>query len=145
MPGNIAALGRTDALIMGYVLPSAAGRILLLAIRGVAQFGRARGLGPRGRRFKSCRPDLLEMFHVYVLRSQTTGRFYVGSTGNLQDRLHRHNSGQSKATRHGVPWTLIYCEPHPSRSAATKREMYFKTGKGRDEIQRLPQVQLSLD
>ena len=25
--------------------------------RGVAQFGRARGLGPRSRRFKSCHPD----------------------------------------------------------------------------------------
>ena len=25
--------------------------------RGVAQFGRAPGLGPGGRRFKSCRPD----------------------------------------------------------------------------------------
>ena len=26
--------------------------------RGVAQLGRARGSGLRGRRFKSCRPDL---------------------------------------------------------------------------------------
>ncbi len=84
------------------------------------------------------------MFHVYVRRSQTTGRFYVGSTGNIQDRLHRHNSGQSKATCHGVPWTLIYLETHPSRSEVTRREKYFKTGKGRDEIQRLPQVQFSL-
>lgn len=25
--------------------------------RGVAQFGSALGLGPRGRRFESCRPD----------------------------------------------------------------------------------------
>ena len=31
--------------------------LLNLEIRGVAQFGRALGLGPRGRRFKSGRPD----------------------------------------------------------------------------------------
>ena len=30
---------------------------ILTLIRGVAQFGRVLGLGPRCRRFKSCRPD----------------------------------------------------------------------------------------
>ncbi len=30
-------------------------------LRGVAQFGRALGLGPRGRRFKSGRPDFLQV------------------------------------------------------------------------------------
>lgn len=32
--------------------------------RGVAQFGRARGLGPRCRRFKSCRPDHFYCFFI---------------------------------------------------------------------------------
>src|SRR5436190_20733309 len=32
-----------------------------LQIRGVAQLGRALGLGPRGRRFKSYRPDFCNM------------------------------------------------------------------------------------
>lgn len=35
------------------------GRVLL---REVAQFGRALGLGPRGRRFESCLPDFLKKF-----------------------------------------------------------------------------------
>ena len=30
-----------------------------LVARGVAQLGRALGLGPRGRKFESCRPDLM--------------------------------------------------------------------------------------
>ncbi len=37
-----------------------------------------------GRRFKSCRPDL---FHVYVLRSERTGRRYVGSCEDLGEPL----------------------------------------------------------
>ena len=31
-----------------------------IALREVAQLGRALGLGPRGRRFKSCLPDFLK-------------------------------------------------------------------------------------
>src|SRR5881296_745176 len=42
------------------------------------------------------------MFYCYVLRSQKTGRRYVGSCENLAVRLRRHNAGDSKATRHGV-------------------------------------------
>ncbi len=32
-------------------------RDIIVEVRGVAQLGRARGSGLRGRRFKSCRPD----------------------------------------------------------------------------------------
>ena len=76
-------------------------------------------------------------FYVYVLSSRATGRFYVGSTADVHDRLYRHNAGQSKATRHGVPWELVHAESFSSRSLAVQREMYFKTGKGRDELKRL--------
>ena len=56
------------------------------------------------------------MFHCYVLRSEKTGRRYVGSCENLSDRIHRHNAGESKATKHGVPWVLIHSESFATRS-----------------------------
>ncbi len=62
------------------------------------------------------------MFWVYVLRSEVTGR---------------RNSGQSPATRHGVPWTLVYREGLETKVEAVRRELYFKTGKGRDELDRI--------
>ena len=77
------------------------------------------------------------MFHVYVLRSETTGRRDVGSCEDLNDRLHRHNTRQSKATRHGVPWLVIHAERFSTRSEAMERERYFKTGRGREELDRL--------
>jgi putative endonuclease len=77
------------------------------------------------------------MFYVYVLRSETIRRRYVGSCANLAQRLQRHNSGQSKATKHGVPWLLLHVESFPTRAKAMQRERYFKTGRGRDELQRL--------
>ena len=74
------------------------------------------------------------MFYVYVLKSETTGRRYIGSSANLEDRLRRHNAGHSKATKHGAPWKLVHRETFATRAEAARREKYFKTGKGRDEL-----------
>ncbi len=77
------------------------------------------------------------MFYVYVLRSSKTGRRYVGSCEDLDERLRRHNLGHSKATRHGVPWTLIYRESFCDRAEATRKECYYKSGRGRDELDQM--------
>ena len=77
------------------------------------------------------------MFYCYVLKSQKTGRRYVGSCRDLHDRIRRHSAGDSKATKHGLPWILLRSESFSSRSEATRRERYYKTGRGRDELNRL--------
>ena len=77
------------------------------------------------------------MFYVYVLKSQKTGRRYVGSCENIETRVRRHNLGHSKATRHGVPWALVHSESFYNRAEATRRELYYKTGRGRDELDQL--------
>ena len=77
------------------------------------------------------------MFHVYVLKSEKTGRRYVGSCENLETRLRRHNLGHSKATHHGAPWTLVHTEMFCNRADATRRERYYKSGRGRDELDQL--------
>jgi putative endonuclease len=74
------------------------------------------------------------MFHVYVLRSELTGRFYIGSTSDLRRRIDEHNAGLATATKNREPWRLAYSEGYPTRSLAMKRERYFKTGKGREEL-----------
>ena len=76
------------------------------------------------------------MFFAYVLRSGKTGRLYVGSCENLNDRLRRHNAGESKATKHGIPWTCLRAEKFATRAEAMARERYYKTGRGRDELLR---------
>ncbi|MHC4441633.1 MAG: GIY-YIG nuclease family protein [Planctomycetota bacterium] len=77
------------------------------------------------------------MFWVYVLRSLKTGRRYVGSSDNVDRRLVEHNTGQSKSTRHGIPWKVIYTEACKDRSEAVRRERYFKTGRGREDLDRM--------
>ena len=77
------------------------------------------------------------MYFVYILKSQKNGRLYTGSTNNLNDRLRRHNAGESKATRHTRPFDLLYYESFLSRTEAVRRERCFKTGKGREELAEL--------
>jgi putative endonuclease len=74
------------------------------------------------------------MFYCYVLLSQKTGRRYVGSCENLTERIRRHNAGDSKATKHGLPWVVLHSEIFDKRSGAAQRERYYKTGRGRDEL-----------
>ena len=77
------------------------------------------------------------MFYVYVLRSSETGRRYVGSCENVDERLGRHNAGHSNATRHGLPWILVHSESFTNRAEAARKERYYKSGRGRDELDKL--------
>jgi putative endonuclease len=77
------------------------------------------------------------MFFVYVQKSEKTDRRYVGSCEDVNVRLRRHNAGESKATKHGVPWILIHRESFPTRAEAVERERYYKTGRVRDELDRI--------
>jgi putative endonuclease len=81
------------------------------------------------------------MPHAYVLRSRTTGRHYTGATTNLKGRLEKHNSDQSISTKHRGPWELIHCEEFATLAEALRRERFFKTGKGRDELKRILQLE----
>ncbi len=79
------------------------------------------------------------MFYVYVLRSLSNGKRYVGQTSNLDKRFKAHNSADSRYTKSGIPWKLIYSETYKTRSEAMKRELYLKTGKGREFLDNLTQ------
>jgi putative endonuclease len=77
------------------------------------------------------------MFYVYVLLSETTGRYYTGHTANLIERPQQHNAGMSQSTRAGAPWRTVHHEAFSTRSAATQRERFLKTGRGREELKKL--------
>ncbi len=49
-------------------------------------------------------------FHVCILQSETTGRFYVGQTKDLPSRIAYRNSDYSLSLRNRGPWKLVYSE-----------------------------------
>jgi putative endonuclease len=74
------------------------------------------------------------MYFTYVLRSEKTGRLYVGHTSNLEQRLGQHNNGITKSTKNRGPWTVVHSEAFPTRAEAARRERFLKTGQGREQL-----------
>jgi putative endonuclease len=76
------------------------------------------------------------MYFVYVIRSQTVGKLYIGHTQDLEKRLKEHNDPDcfsSKYTKRVPgPWFLVYSESYATRSEAFRRERWLKTGRGRE-------------
>ena len=77
------------------------------------------------------------MYFVYVLRSEKTGRLYIGSSAKPDERLHSHNGGKVISTAPYRPWLRVFLEQHDSKSVAIKREKYLKSGWGRKALAKL--------
>lgn len=71
------------------------------------------------------------MYYTYVLRSQKDNKHYIGFTEDLERRFEEHNDRLVKATKHRIPFELVYYEACLCKEDAIKREKYFKTGFGR--------------
>ncbi len=72
------------------------------------------------------------MYPVYVIKSINFDFRYVGFTSNLTRRLHDHNRGYNKSTKHYKPFNLIYTESCETSTIARKREKFFKSTRGRN-------------
>ncbi|HEX4001298.1 MAG TPA: GIY-YIG nuclease family protein [Candidatus Acidoferrales bacterium] len=66
---------------------------------------------------------------MYILRSASTGRYYVGSSNDLKRRVSEHVRSHSLATRGRGPWKLVYEEPFDTLLEARRREFEIKRWK----------------
>lgn len=73
----------------------------------------------------------MKFFYVYVLRSIKRDFIYIGYTKNLKQRFSQHNNGESVSTKHYSPFDLIHYEAYRNINDAKRRELYFKTTKGK--------------
>ena len=74
---------------------------------------------------------------VYVLKSTSTGKFYVGSAVNGDQRFAEHERGQSPYTRGKGPWERVYQEQYATLAEARRRERQLKSWKSHRSIQEL--------
>jgi putative endonuclease len=77
------------------------------------------------------------MFYCYILYSPKLDKYYIGSTGNLEGRLQRHNTSNTGFTSTGKPWKIKYFEIFETKPAAMKRELELKKWKNRILIEAL--------
>jgi putative endonuclease len=79
----------------------------------------------------------MKRYWVYILRSVKDGRYYVGFTENVEERLRFHNAGLQRSTRARVPFKLVHCEDFELKSDALKREKQIKSYKGGNAFKKL--------
>jgi len=75
------------------------------------------------------------MFYLYILRSKRNGKYYIGSTHHLGDRLREHNAGKVRSTKGLLPLEIIYKEEYLTISSARKSESQIKKRKSRKYIE----------
>ena len=76
-------------------------------------------------------------YYVYVLQSLKDGKYYIGSTADVDARLNFHNSGLQRSTRNRIPFKVVYREICTDKSAALLREKQIKSYKGGEAFKRL--------
>ena len=60
---------------------------------------------------------------LYILQSETSGKFHVGSTDDLDRTISEHAGGQTPSTRGQGPWKLVYREERATLLEARRREL----------------------
>jgi len=75
-------------------------------------------------------------YYVYVLRSNKDGKFYIGFTTNLKQRLQRHSAGMVTSTRNRRFLRLIHYEYFIDCQDAKAREVFLKSGFGRNNLKK---------
>jgi len=73
-------------------------------------------------------------FYVYTLLSLKDHKLYTGFTTDLKDRFSRHTRGEVKATMHRRPLKLIHYEYFIDEEDAKAREVFLKSGFGRNNL-----------
>ena len=74
---------------------------------------------------------------VYILKSVSDGRFYVGSTKDLKQRLRHHHGGFTSSTKRFGIVTLVFSQEFPSLKEARLIEKKLKKFKRKDYIDKI--------
>ena len=77
------------------------------------------------------------MYSMYILKSISSDKYYIGSSSNPQRRLEYHNTIEKGFTSRYRPWEIVFAEEFPSKSIALQAEKKVKSWKSRKMIERL--------
>ena len=66
-------------------------------------------------------------YTVYILFSDSCGKFYTGQTQDFDNRFREHNTGETSSIKACVPWKLIWKKEVEGRSVAMGLEKKIKS------------------
>ncbi|HSW37670.1 MAG TPA: GIY-YIG nuclease family protein [Candidatus Saccharimonadales bacterium] len=76
---------------------------------------------------------------IYILRFKESGKFYVGSTTDLERRLNQHKQGHTRSTKRLGEFKLVFWQATQDLKSARSAEKQIKSWKRRDFIERIIQ------
>lgn len=79
----------------------------------------------------------MERWYIYILQSEKNGKYYIGYTSNVDERLKTHNQKMVRATKSGAPWKIIHTEEFQNRQEAYRRERQIKRYKSGEAFKKL--------
>ncbi|MFA6256468.1 MAG: GIY-YIG nuclease family protein [Candidatus Absconditabacterales bacterium] len=80
----------------------------------------------------------MEQGFVYIL-SMNNGKYYTGSTTDLERRITQHQNGLVKSTKLFIPIGLLYSRKYDTIKEARQKEYLLKKQKDRKQIERFMQ------
>jgi putative endonuclease len=79
----------------------------------------------------------MKNFGVYILESQKSGIYYVGSTDNIDRRIKEHNLGKVISTRNMRPWRVKIFIECATLTEARSSEYRLKKYKRKDILNKI--------
>ena len=93
---------------------------------------------PDGRQARTTQNRMqIKMFFVYAIKSLVANYIYVGLTDSIERRIKQHNERRVRATKPYRPFKLIHVEEFSTRADARKREVFLKSGVGKEFLRSL--------
>ena len=83
-----------------------------------------------------------DMYTIYALEFDD-GRWYTGMTENLARRIREHKRGKTRSTKNKTIVRVLKLEVCDSGIQARKREKYWKSSIGREQVKKYSGVEQS--
>jgi len=76
-------------------------------------------------------------YFLYILKSDSSDKFYTGISNNPQNRLYYHNSIETGFTARYRPWKVVFTKEFPDKTSAHSAELKVKSWKSKIMIEHL--------
>ncbi|MFA5060515.1 MAG: GIY-YIG nuclease family protein [Candidatus Omnitrophota bacterium] len=78
------------------------------------------------------------MAYIYILVSQSSGKYYIGCTaGDIESRVRKHQRGEVSFTKRNLPVKLVLAQKCSNMLIARAVEKKIKSLKRKDYISRM--------
>ncbi|HCA42343.1 MAG TPA: excinuclease ABC subunit C [Bacteroidetes bacterium] len=73
--------------------------------------------------------------YLYILISESSGKYYIGISKNPENRLINHNTTEKGFTSRYRPWKIVLTKEFPNKYLAGKEERRLKKLKNKKKIE----------